>query len=308
LEHEGISQFKSWPSAGRFFYPRYGLDFTGPQLDKIGQYATHLNRTAHLPWVLSRLSGSLDASRDLDIALAMLERSTVDIDLLKYGESDVGNSPQRFRLAGADGPRYGRPYLNYAKILAAYSTVTSRPPRTVLELGGGFGALGELMHQHSPESVYVDVDIPPLTNVAGWYLGKVIDGKPTLGPRDFIPGPNDGTWTTGFAASIPSWRLPECPAGKFDLFVNAFSFQEMEPETVSSYADLVAQIGPLHVASQNSRGGKVLATPEREVGVTRKTTSDMIVADFERHGYRVIGRFDRPACPPQAQLVVLERR
>jgi putative sugar O-methyltransferase len=307
LTYKGLSRFKSWSSAQQFFYPRYGQGFTTALLEQVGEFAAETNPESETPWVTSRLSGGLDAHRDLDIALGMIDRSVIDFDFLSNGESEVGIPPQRFRLAGPDGPAYGRPYLNYAKILAAYSRVADSAPRRVLELGGGFGVLGELLHQFSPDTVYVDVDIPPLTSIAGWYLRTVIDGKPTFGPIDALPGPDDPAWVAGFAASLPSWRLPECRAGSWDLFVNAFSFQEMEPDTVAAYADLVAEISPRYVVSQNSRAGKPLATAEREVGVTEQTTSDMIVAAFERHDFRVIGRFDRPACPPQAELVVLER-
>jgi putative sugar O-methyltransferase len=307
FDNKGITRFKSWTSAQQFFYPRYGQSLTMADLEKIGTFAAEINPAPPTGWITSRLSGSIDANRDLDIALAMIDRSVVDINFLAHGESEVGAPPQQYRLAGTDGPTYGRPYLNYAKILAALSRVIGAPPRRVLELGGGFGVFGELLHQYRPDTVYVDVDLPPLTSIAGWYFRQVIAGKPTFGPNERLPGPADALWETGFVASMPSWRLLEVAHADFDLFVNCFSFQEMEPETVDGYADLVATIGPDYVATQNSRTGKPIATDDQTVGVQRQTTSDMIVAAFERRGYSVVHRFGRPVSPPQAELVILER-
>ena len=45
-------------------------------------------------------------------------------------------------------------------------------------------------------------------------------------------------------------------AGPFDVFVNSFSFQEMEPDVVEHYVSQVASKQVSYVVSLNSRKGK----------------------------------------------------
>ena len=54
---------------------------------------------------------------------------------------------------------------------------------------------------------------------------------------------------------LPSWRIDDVD-GPFDLFVNCFSFQEMEPDVVVNYVAKVAEKDVEWVVSLNSRKGK----------------------------------------------------
>jgi len=310
FEQRGPESFKSWPSAQQFFYPQYGQRYSQRMLDELKPELLRVNRHSQPGWATSRLVGGLDAHRDMDIALAMLDRSVMDYDFLAFGESEVGRPPQRFRLDGADGPAFGRAYLNYAKILAALSRFVDREPQTYLELGGGFGVLGELLQAHNPSSVYIDCDIPPLIGIAAWYLNNLFPQRCEVSPTSTDPAASfdSANWGSGFIGCIPSWDLPKVPRGAIDVFVNSFSFQEMEPATVGGYAEIVAnQIQARYVVSLNSAGGKPVKSENREVGVVEPTTSAAIANEFVRRGYEVIADLGRPASPPQAKLVILRR-
>ncbi len=65
--------------------------------------------------------------------------------------------------------------LNYLKGLAFLKkTVGTSSIRRVLEIGGGYGTLGEIfLKSDYDNSVYIDVDIPPAAYVATRYLQKV---------------------------------------------------------------------------------------------------------------------------------------
>jgi hypothetical protein len=162
--------------------------------------------------------------------------------------------------------------------------------------------------QHQPESVYIDVDIPPLVSIAHWYLDEISNGRAVIGPEDpHLPRVDGARGRPGWSACLPSWRLPDLKPGTFDVFINCFSFQEMEPDTVRQYAGIVAEIAPQYVVSLNSRKGKPIASETRKVGVQQPTTSDMIRCTFEALGYRTSRVFGRPTAPPQAELIVLHR-
>lgn len=309
LQSRGIEHFKSWPSSRSFFYPCYGQGFSYAMFDALWPAIKARNARATEGWVKGRLIGSQDANHDFDTALAYFDGTKAELNLSAHGESDIGSPPQRYALHGPGGPTYGKPYLNYLKILAALSTVAEGPLRTFLEVGGGFGVLGEILSHHYPNSVYIDVDIPPLVSIASWYLRKVAPDAATTGPLD-EPGfvlKSDEAWRRGFVACLPSWKLPEIPSGKVDVFVNSFSFQEIEPEAVEAYCDIIATIAPRYVVSLNSRAGKPLAKPGRPVGMVKQTTSAFIQSQFAARGYVLVRRFGRPAAPPQAELAVLRR-
>jgi hypothetical protein len=108
------------------------------------------------------------------------------------------------------------------------------------------------------------------------------------------------------SACLPNWRLPEV-TGPFDVFVNSFSFQEMEPHVVDHYVGMVAALGVTYVVSLNSREGKRRATAGTEGGVLDPVTSGLIVEKFGGHGYTVAGRYGEPLIHSAGELVVLRR-
>jgi putative sugar O-methyltransferase len=128
--------------------------------------------------------------------------------------------------------------------------------QTVLEIGGGYGTLGEILLQQNPGLRYVDVDIPPVAAVATWYLAQVLGEDRILAytqTRDLekIELAN----ITESATVLCSWQLPRV-VGTVDLFVNFISFQEMEPAVVANYAEHVSRLGARYLLLRNSPVGK----------------------------------------------------
>ena len=197
-------------------------------------------------------------------------------------------------------------YLNYLMIVGALSQHLDRPLRSVVEIGAGFGVLGEILLQSNPTTQYVDLDIPPLSAIAHYYLSTVFpdvtfDSNVDLdatGRLTLQPG--------GRSACVSSWQMPMLE-GEADLFVNAFSFQEMEPDVVQNYARQIARLGAGYVVSLNSRRGKPLAA-DSAIGVRDQVTSEYINTVFNDLGYETVARIGRPVAPPQAELLILRRR
>ena len=96
--------------------------------------------------------------------------------------------------------------------------------------------------------------------------------------------------------------------GPFDVFVNSFSFQEMEPDVVERYISDVAALGVDWVVSLNSKAGKRRATETDDVGVIEPVTSDRIAERFEAHGYDVVARHGDPLIQSVGELLVLRRQ
>ena len=187
-----------------------------------------------------------------------------------------------------DGRRFSKSMLNYLRGLAMLKqSVDTSDLRVVLEIGGGYGTLGEIMAQAAPGSLYVDVDIPPVAFVATWYLQSVLGADRVL---RYDEAPVEASLSLDElrgrvdAAILCSWQIEQL-VGQVDLFVNYISFQEMEPEVVENYARQVERLAPRHLLLRNSATGKRVVEPG-EVGVITPTVTTDYLRFFP--SYRLV--------------------
>ena len=106
---------------------------------------------------------------------------------------------------------------------------------------------------------------------------------------------------------FPSWRIEDVQ-GDFDVFVNSFSFQEMEPHVVDNYVAAVCAKGVRYAVSLNSREGTYKADNAGEWGSLEPVKSADIVEMFEKHGYTLVGQYDEPLVHDGRQVNVLKKR
>ena len=297
----GLENFKSWPTARYWFYPLYSLGLTDEKLEgtlaKGRELYPRLNENA----ARNRLSGKVLARRDFDAARLAWDHTRWPTRLERFGESEVGSRGEAFHLTG-QRPAWTRPHLNYMLCMAALSRHVDEPPTSLLELGGGFGALGEFLMSRSEEFRYVDLDIPPLMTVASYYLRTLFGDRVQV--ADELP--ERGPVSIEGSGVLPNWRIGDVQ-DPFDVFLNAFSFQEMEPDVVSHYIELVAAKDITHVVSLNSRKGKNRLSEGATIGVEEPVTSDFIVAEFERRGFTLLERYGSPLLHSAGELAVLRR-
>lgn len=302
MRERGLETFKSWPEALFWFYPVYGVPLAAQARRRLLREAEDID-----PSLLRRLRALLDgapeAARDFDVARLAWDQSRWPTDLDSFGESGVGAPRRLFRLTEST-VRWGRPYLNYLLCMAALSRHVDATPRSFLELGGGFGALGEIVLARDPEARYVNCDIPPLLTVSSYYLTELFGDERVLTYDERVA--RTGAVDVPASACLPNWRIEDL-SGPFDVFVNSYSFQEMEPDVVEHYVETVTRLDVSYVVSLNSREGKHVATGEGDVGVLDPVTSARIVGMFEARGYRLRGRYNRPLVKAAGELVVLER-
>ncbi len=299
MDEMGLSRFKAWPTATYWFYPTYGANLSTETAAAAVARAVELQPDAqvHEARLREGLTGAAEARRDLEVVRLMWNRQRWPFKVMAHGESATGEPPQHFRLAG-DDRGWTKPYLNYLLCLAALSRHVDRPPRSVLELGGGFGVLGEILLRRSSKVRYVDLDIPPLLTVASYYLRELVGDRVDV---------YDDSWAGRVGADrsavLPSWRIDDVD-GPFDLFVNCFSFQEMEPDVVANYVAKVAEKDVEWVVSLNSRKGKPKAS-DGGIGVVEQVTSARICEMFGAHGYELVETYGPPYLRSAGELAVL---
>jgi hypothetical protein len=181
-----------------------------------------------------------------------------------------------------DGRHYSGTSLNYLRGLAFLKKhLPTEGIETVIEIGGGFGALGEILLQGGVKR-YINIDIPPLAAVSTAYLASQFETLDYSQTREMETIPLDGDWR---AMVLCPWQLPRV-TGQADLGVNYISFQEMEPHVVENYAAHLARLCPGPLLLRNSAQGKsnVDRVSTREDYLRIFAPRQLIASDVETFG------------------------
>jgi putative sugar O-methyltransferase len=285
LRAGGFENFRRLESTRNFFVPSYGPPGNMLSLEDVAQLEAVILQTAPRgskkhETLMEMISGRAWALSDYRVYLAG-DRPEITPDLSAVSESTTGNPPDTFEV---EGRRFSRSMLNYLHGLVFIKQVLGDAGiRSVLEIGGGFGTLGEILHRSGGGYAYVDVDIPPTSAVASYYLSQLdgmdlVDYELTRGV-DSIPVPESGRQMV-----ICPWQLPRL-VGQIDLVWNYISFQEMEPDVVRFYLEQGRRLGARYVLLRNLREGKQKRTATSAVGVKQP----ILGSDYDAFlpGYRL---------------------
>ena len=293
FEEIGIENFRRGPLALSYFVPSYGPPALGLLKEQVELLTQTFNR--HYPdhkrgrlTLNAYLSGHLNALADYRVLIAANSEPDA-FGLTSFSESSVGNPNEQFTF---DAKQYSRSALNYLLGLSLLKQhVDLSSVNTVLEIGGGFGTLGEILGKAPQKGLkYIDVDIPPTHFAAEYYLKTVFDNDKVAS----FAGLND--LSTINISNLPdftvmcSWQLEKLQ-GEVDLFVNFISFQEMEPEVVENYLGHVNRLGAKWILLRNMREGKQRATSS--VSGVRDPILDADYIKFLQH-YELIERNVHP--------------
>lgn len=265
----GIERFRSLPTALSAFVPTYGIPFNGfskeQTLDLFAWLDGKFPKTNKPKLSVEKfISGELSALADYRVLLAADNRKQLPY-LHTFSESSTGSPLEQFEF---DGCRFSRSSLNYLLGLACLKRhLGGDVPRTVLEIGGGFGSLGEVLSGANIDGLrYINIDIPPTSFISQYYLSEV------LGEDNVATYAKTKNQSSIHIADLPmisvlcSWQIEQIQ-GAVDLFVNFISFQEMEPHIVRNYAKHVERLGARWVLLRSIREGKQLRTINNPVGV-----------------------------------------
>lgn len=249
LRERGFDEFRRHPSATYFYAPRYA-----PVSRPLAVASGLLARAGTNGRLLADRIDQAPVARAHHATVRALDRPDAHPRIADFDESAAGAPTEQLDF---EGRRYSRSSLNYLRGLVALKcAVPDLRIETVLEIGGGFGTLGEILLPQNPGITYIDVDIPPVAAVATHYLREVLGADQVLdygASRELDKIEID--CIAERAAVLCSWQLPKL-VGSIDLFANFISFQEMEPEVVQNYANLVHSLGARYLLLRNSPTGK----------------------------------------------------
>lgn len=271
LNENGLQDFRALEKALGFFVPTYS--FSGYHTDK-----KELSPVTDLLWSIIKpdkrlrtrlnnlFAGKSHALADYRTFMASSIDSPPYTDLIS--ESNIGNPIEQFEF---NGRHFSRSFLNYLLgINFIKKNNDTSGIKTVMEIGGGFGTLCEiLLGDKRNDCFYINVDIPPLAFVSGYYLKNVF-GDHAIGTYDKTREAKtldiDVLKKEYKALNLCSWQIPKLK-GKIDLFVNFISFQEMEPRIVENYCRHIRRLRPDFILLRNIKEGKRTRDKEYPGGV-----------------------------------------
>jgi len=236
------------------------------------------------------LSGETSAKADYRVLLAADSPDKLPY-LHTFSESKVGHPVEHFEF---EGRCFSRSALNYMLGLSLLKKHLGldEVPRTVLEIGGGFGTLGEILANAGIEGLhYVDIDIPPTSYVAQYYLTEALGvEKVTSYAQTKEQSEIEISQLTPISV-LCAWQIEKL-RGDVDLFVNFISFQEMEPHIVKNYLQHVARLNTRWVLLRNMREGKQVKKPGQLAGVETPILSEDYLSMLP--GYELVERNVHP--------------
>lgn len=188
----------------------------------------------------------------------------------KVSESAVGNPIERFSF---ENRFFSRSFLNYTLGLNFLKQhIDTRNIHNVLEIGGGYGTLGEiLLGDERNDCFYINIDIPPVAFVSTYYLQNIFGKEKIADYEDLKNKPilNISTLKQHYKAiNTCAWEIEKIH-GKIDLFVNFISFQEMEPNVVQNYCVHIERLQPSHILLRNMEEGKRVKSKDTLYGVEK---------------------------------------
>lgn len=273
-----------------YFVPTYGHpgnSLTTEDLFQLETLIENIMQDREKPKALFQhyLSGNSQALADYRTLLAS-DNTEIQPYLHHFSESSIGDPIEQFIF---EGRCFSRSSLNYLLGLSFLKKhLEGFIPRIILEIGGGFGTLGEIFASSQVEGFkYIDVDIPPMHYIAQYYLegisskNNVQTAFQTLN-LDAIEIENLPIFTT-----LCSWQI-ESLIGNVDLFVNFISFQEMEPGVVANYLQNIQRLKCKWVLLRNMREGKQISKVGA-AGVREPILSDYYINVLSEN-YNLVGR------------------
>lgn len=270
ISAHGIERFRALPTPLGFFVPTYGTpgnSFTHVQCDALVQWLSSEHPKAKKPQIALEqfLCGESSALADYRVLLAADDSSCLP-HLHTFSESTVGQPVEQFEF---NGRRFSRSALNYLLGMAMLKQhlPAGEVPRTVLEIGGGFGTLGEILLSSNIDGLrYVDIDIPPTSFVSQWYLQQVAGTEAVTTHAMTRDQAEIQISSLKQLSVLCAWQI-ERLQGSVDLFVNFISFQEMEPHIVQNYLNHVSRLETKWILLRNLREGKQKLSTENKIGV-----------------------------------------
>jgi len=279
---EDFLKFRQHKSANFMYVPTYDHSLYkkyGKIINRIFKVNYTNKPKPEIEGLFGTLSGYNKAKSDYRVFKA--SETSLHPNISDVSESLVGSPKDYYYF---DSKNYSNSFLNYLLgINFLKKNVQTTNLKSVFEIGGGYGTLGEILLKSDENFFYLNVDIPPVASVSTYYLSEVFGAENVLSyeqSRNMEIIDIEELKKKYKCVVLCPWQLKKLK-GKFDLFVNFMSFQEMEPHIVKNYISIVEKHTSQYILLRNSLSGKKVATNDDEIGVIDITKTSSMYEMFK---------------------------
>jgi putative sugar O-methyltransferase len=283
---KGITNFKRNVLANNFFIPRYGLN-KNIKTSTLKSFLKKNQKFSNkiLNYSINLYSGKLHAFSDYRVFKSANDDKKYPL-LDNFSETKVGNPIEQFNF---ENKKFSRSSLNYLLGLVFLKKNASNfIPKVTLEIGGGYGALGEILSFSKMNNFkYINVDLPVQAFLTENYFLKIFGSSNITQYKETRDNSNLKIKNLKKFTSLVSWQIDNLK-GQIDLFVNFISFQEMEPNIVKNYLNKIIKLKPKYVLLRNLKEGKQLKK-KNTLGVEKATKSKNYI-NYLKNNYKLINK------------------
>lgn len=200
-------------------------------------------------------------------------------------ETSTFGSPQDlFKMYGKN---YTMRFLTfYVRYCGAQKYVNLKGDETIVELGSGSGHQVEVLKKLYPNLTILCFDLPGQLFLCEQYLKKALPEGQVVSSMETMNYTDLSKVQKGKVHMFGNWYFPLLKDFQFDLFWNAASFGEMEPDIVKNYLSIVSGNCKSIFLLQAAKGKESTATK----GV--KTPMDFKFYDTTLSEYQLMGKED----------------
>ena len=151
--------------------------------------------------------------------------------------STFGGPSDLFEIAGR---KYSMPFLNfYLRYCFAQNVISLAGEECIVELGSGSGYQVEVLKKLYPDMTILCFDLPAQIFLCETYLSETLGSEQIVGTETTREWQDLSDLEKGRVHFFGNWQFPLLGQLPIDIFWNAASFGEMEPEVVENYLSYV---------------------------------------------------------------------
>lgn len=151
--------------------------------------------------------------------------------------SEFGNPQDVFQF---QGKKYTMSFLNfYLRYCFAQQFINLKGDETIVELGSGSGYQTEILKKLYPGLTILCFDLPAQLYLCEQYLSGVFGSDMIESSENNLELTSLSGIKKGKINFLGNWQMPLLKGFVFDVFWNAASFGEMEPEIVTNYLSYI---------------------------------------------------------------------
>jgi putative sugar O-methyltransferase len=155
----------------------------------------------------------------------------------KIEASDFGNPQDLFLI---NGKKYTMKFLNfYLRYCFGHKYINLKGNETIVELGSGSGFQVEVLKKLYPDITILCFDLPAQLFLCEKYLIGALGKDAVVGSEKNLDLTDLSAIEKGKIHMFGNWQFPLLKGFQFDVFWNAASFGEMEPDIVANYLSYI---------------------------------------------------------------------